>query len=112
MKRFAKLEKEEAMVRTGGSSLKGYLATGIKFNDLYKAFGEPTFRPKDSGDGKVQYEWTFEYKGEVFTIYDWKTYDEQYTLNEYDRWHVGGKTNADEFIELIEKLTHKAICQN
>jgi hypothetical protein len=33
-------------------------------------------------------------------------------LNEYDRWHVGGKTNADEFIELIEKLTRKAICQN
>jgi hypothetical protein len=110
--RFKKLEKTEALGRTNGTSLKGYLATGIKFKDLYQAFGEPTFRPEDSGDGKVQYEWTFEYKGNVYTVYDWKTYDEEYTLTEYDNWHVGAKTFPGEFIELVEKLTSKTVCQN
>lgn len=106
--RFKKIEtREEANRQTGGSSLKGYLAAGIKFADLYRTFGDATLKPEDSGDGKVQYEWVFEYKGDVFTIYDWKTYDEDYTLNEYDRWHVGGKTNASEFIALIEKLCQK-----
>lgn len=106
--RFKKIEnREEANGLTGGSSLKGYLATGIKFTDLYQAFGDATLKPEDSGDGKVQYEWVFKYKGDVFTIYDWKTYDEKYTLNEYDHWHVGGKTDASDFIALVEKL-----CQN
>jgi hypothetical protein len=97
----------EVSGRTSGSSFAGYLKQGIKFADLCQAFGESTYKPKDSGDGKVQYEWVFEFKGNVFTIYDWKTYNEEITINEYDRWHVGGKTNAAEFISTVEQL-----CQN
>ena len=68
--RFKKFEnKEEAYGKTTGSSLKGYLATGIKFKDLYQAFGEPTYN-EPSGDDKVQREWVFEYKGNIFTNYD------------------------------------------
>lgn len=109
--RFNKLEKEVALQATNGTSLKGYLAQGIKFTDLYATFGEPTFKPEDSGDGKVNFEWVFEYKGEIFTIYDWKTYDAEYSLKEYDSWHVGGKTYSGNFIELIEQLIEKK-CQN
>ena len=114
--RFKKFEnKEEIQNYNGdgiiGTCLQGYLATGIKFKDLYQAFGEPTYN-EPSGDDKVQREWVFEYKGNVFTIYDWKTYDLNYTLTEYDRWHVGGKVSADEFIALVEKLTRETACQN
>jgi len=110
-----KFENKEEVSTYGdgiiGTCLQGYLASGIKFNDLHKAFGTPTYN-QPSGDGKVQREWVFEYKGNIFTIYDWKTYDLNYTLNEYDRWHVGGKTSPDEFIAIVEKLTSEATCQN
>ena len=44
----------------------------------------------------------------VFTIYDWKTYDEHYTMNELTMWNVGGKGYAGEFIDKLEsKLNAK-----
>lgn len=108
MSRFKVLKKIDSIHEyTNGTSLKGYLKTGIKFTDLYQVLGEPTFRPEDSGDGKVQYEWVVKYKDDYFTIYDWKTYDERYTLEEYDRWHVGGKTYSGHFEELIENLVKR-----
>ena len=107
MARFKKLTKEDARYSTTGTSLKGYLKTGIRFTDLYQTLGEPTFKPEDSGDGKIQYEWVIEYKGDIFTIYDWKTYDESYTLEEYDRWHVGAKVYSGDFEDLIEQLVNK-----
>jgi hypothetical protein len=107
MARFKKLTKEDARYSAAGTSLKGYLKTGIQFTDLYQTLGEPTFKPEDSGDGKIQYEWVIEYKGDIFTIYDWKTYDERYTVEEYDRWHVGGKVYSGDFEDLIEQLVKK-----
>ena len=107
MARFKKLTKEEATHAIFGTSLKGYLKTGIRFIDLYQTLGEPTFKPEDSVDGKIQYEWIIEYKGDIFTIYDWKTFDERYTLEEYDRWHVGAKVYSGDFEDLIEQLVKK-----
>tara|TARA_B100000035_G_scaffold205877_1_gene176031 strand:+ start:50 stop:520 length:471 start_codon:yes stop_codon:yes gene_type:complete len=104
---------------TSGSSLKGYLSYGFTYNDLVDYFGNPTFLPEDSGDGKVNFEWVVEYETEengiqLFTIYDWKTESAEWskentgTLEQKDewfgsRWHVGGKEYAGDFIEFLEK---------
>ena len=88
-----------------GSSRKGYI--NCTYQDLVRVLGEPTY-PEASGDDKVQKEWVVAYNGEVFTVYDWKTYDEEYTMNELDQFHVGGKTNASDFIlELEEMISNK-----
>ena len=84
---------------TNGTSLKGYL--NATYRDLVNVLGEPTF-PEESGDGKVQVEWVVEFEGEIFTIYDWKTYDRQYTEYELDRFNIGGKEYAGDFIEYME----------
>ena len=71
------------------------------YQDLIRVLGEPTYSTP-SGDNKVQKEWVVEYNGEVFTIYDWKTYDEEYTMNELDEFNVGGRTYAGWFITALE----------
>lgn len=99
------LKENEAKGRTTGSSLKGYI--NCVYQDLIKVLGEPTY-PKASGDDKVQKEWVVEYNGEIFTIYDYKTYDPEYTMNELDNFHIGGKTEAyDFFLELKEMIDNK-----
>lgn len=96
-----KLEKDQAGKETWGSSLKGYIK--VTYPKLVEILGEPTYS-EASGDSKVQKEWVVEYEGNVFTIYDWKTYDVEYTMNELDEFHIGGKTYAGDFIEALEKL--------
>lgn len=112
MENLTKLHGIDASHESTGTSLKGYLRKGIKFTDLYKTLGEPTFKPEDSGDGKVQYQWVLDWNGDIFTIYDWKTYSQDYTLNEYDHWHVGAKTYSGDFEDLIENMINNNLCLN
>ena len=107
---------------TSGSSRKGYLDYGITYNDLVDTFGDPTFLPEDSGDGKVNFEWVidFEFEGYIntFSIYDWKI-DKEYsklntgTIEEANdwlggsRWHVGGKDYAGDFIEKVSEAVYE-----
>ena len=107
---------------TSGSSLKGYLDYAITYEDLVDTFGEPTFLPEDSGDGKVNFEWVidFDFEGSIntFTIYDWKVDAEWSKLNtgkmeeanEWfggSRWHVGGKDYAGDFIEKVSEMIYE-----
>ena len=86
-----------------GTSLVGYLE-GFTFDNLVNVLGRPTF-DEPSGDNKVQVEWVVEYDGEVYTVYDWKTYNREFTLNNLAKWNVGGKSKATTFIaELTRKL--------
>ena len=86
-----------------GTSLAGYLE-GFTFGNLVNVLGQPTF-DEPSGDDKVQVEWVVEYDGEVYTVYDWKTYNREFTLNNLTEWNVGGKSKATTFIaELTRKL--------
>lgn len=104
------------------SSLKGYLDYGITYDDLVDTFGDPTFLPEDSGDGKVNYEWVidFDFEGSIntFRIYDWKVDAEWSKLNtgrmeegnEWfggSRWHVGGKDYAGDFIEKVSQAVYE-----
>lgn len=94
-------DKEEALDRISGTYKVGSLH-GVTYWDLKQAFGTPTL-DEASGDEKVQKEWVFEFENEVFTIYDWKTYDERYTVEELDTWSIGGKTSAYEFSTWVEQ---------
>ena len=92
----------EALRKRNGSSLKDYLSP-VGYWDLKAVLGEPTFNT-ESGDGKVQKEWVVEHDGMVFTIYDWKTYDEQYTVEALDRWNIGGVMYAGYFLEELVQM--------
>jgi len=80
--------------------------TGLFFKDLVHKLGEPTII--GSGDDKVQYEWIIEYEDRVYTIYDWKTYDPEYTEYELTVWSIGGNAKStlllDEFKNFIYGL--------
>ena len=105
------LTKDQVGTKINGSSLQGYLQ-GVTYNDLVNTFGEPTFNPDNSGDGKVNYEWVFEYGGEIFTVYDWKV-SQDYARHIIGRegelqFHVGGHINSGEF----ETYVHAAVAKN
>lgn len=100
--------KESALNIVSGTSLKDRLV-GFNYKQLVAAFGEPTF-PTVNGDGKVQKEWVFQRKsdGVVFTLYDWKTYDENFTTTMNQTWNVGSKVYAGEFVnDLMIQLKKK-----
>ena len=100
--------KDNALKSIGGTSLKDRLI-GWNYKQLVAAFGEPTFS-EGSGDGKVQKEWVFirTSDGEPFTIYDWKTYDETYTMTMNQNWNVGAKVYAGEFVtDMIAELKRR-----
>jgi|14BtaG_2_1085337.scaffolds.fasta_scaffold02965_14 hypothetical protein len=77
--------------------------TDVDYYDLVRIFGQASI-PVESADGKVQKEWVFDYKGEIFTIYDWKTYDEHETMTELFTWNIGGKSFDQEFADELLHL--------
>ena len=79
--------------------------TDIHYEELVEIFGQPTYS-EESFDGKIQVEWVIQYGEEFFTIYDWKTFDRNYTLNSLSVWSVGGNTDPREFIREIYALTN------
>lgn len=101
IKVFNKLNAPEI----AGSSFKGFLYT--TYDRLIDVLGKPTY-DEPSGDNKTQVEWVVEYKGKygsgVFTIYDWKTYDREYTETQLDVFNVGGVESAWDFINYLETL--------
>jgi len=107
-KYFKITNQENALKLIGGTSLKDRLI-GWNYKQLTVTFGEPTFG-KVSSDGKIQREWVFTRTSDntVFTIYDWKTYDENYTTSINQNWNVGGKGYAGEFVtDMIQELKKK-----
>ena len=93
------LSKEEAFNK--GTSFKGYI--NATYSQLLEVLGKPTY-DEPSGDDKVQVEWVVEFEGDIFTIYDWKTYSREYTENELKTFNVGGNTSAFNFIQEVETL--------
>jgi hypothetical protein len=85
--------------QTCGTSLKGY--TKATYKQLVATLGEPTFSDA-SLDDKTQVEWVVKFRNNYFTIYDWKTFDREYTMNELTVFHVGGKVDALNFIIALE----------
>lgn len=82
----------------------------VTYWDIVNVLGSPTF-DEASGDDKVQKEWIVEHNGEVFTIYDWKTYDQEYTVSKLTTWSIGGRSNPQDFETTLLKeiYSQKAI---
>jgi hypothetical protein len=89
-----------------GTSLAGYLSASYK--DLVKLLG----RPNCEGDGyKVSTEWVLTFRGETFTLYDYKetrTYDRDLpSVQAFRRlpmfdWHIGANSkNVSAFRDAI-----------
>jgi len=78
---------------------------GIYYRDLVNKLGEPSVI--GSGDDKVQYEWIMKYDGEIFTIYDWKTYDAEYTEYELDTWSIGGNSRSSKIVDNFKKYIYE-----
>ena len=100
--------KDKGRQLMSGTSLKDRL-NGWTYKQLVQAFGNPTF-DTPSGDNKIQKEWVFERKsdGVGFTLYDWKTGNENYTTTINQTWNVGGKGYAGEFVtDLLKHLKRK-----
>lgn len=92
----------------GGTSFHS-VYINVKPSDLFLFFGDSDI----TDDYKVSKEWTFQFKGMVFTIYDWKStnlYDrdlpspEDFWAQDEVRLHVGGWSFGDdiEFKEALE----------
>jgi hypothetical protein len=74
----------------------------ITYNGLVNILGYPTYN-EPSGDNKTQVEWTIEFEGNLFHIYDWKTYNREFTLNSLETWNIGGNTEPSKLIEYIKR---------
>ena len=98
---YTLVDQQKALEEIVGTHLLDYIHN-VKYEKLVELLGQPTFT-SPSDDEKVQVEWVVKYNGEVLTVYDWKTYDREYTLNHNKTWHIGGKDygSASEFSALI-----------
>jgi hypothetical protein len=72
------------------------------YSDLRDCFGEPC---KYLHDTNTNFEWTFEFNGRFFYIYDWKNslFAKGAGPDRIIRWHVGGKVDASKFCEELNK---------
>ena len=90
----------------GGSWKVGNL-NNVCYQELVDIFGQPTY-PTESGDFKVQVEWAIEVndgdKVYILRIYDWKTYDRDYTLSQLRTWSIGGNDEGNPY--LLKSFVH------
>lgn len=110
MTQIKSLTRNEAFDALDSSSPTWLVGTinGISYDQLVGILGQPAF-PETSDDGKTNREWVVEFEGKVFTIYDWKTYDAEYTVNELRKWNVGGNCSPNGLIDAIEIQLHSGI---
>ena len=94
-----KLMKHEVGSLTNGTHKTNTLR-GVTYYELFNTLGQPTY-DNDSHSDKVQVEWVIEWQDEVYTIYDWKTYDREYTINELNTWSIGSKVPSDDFYHYL-----------
>lgn len=92
------LTKDQALESVYTPSHKGYI--NYSFYTLVDILGEPTFKWHNC---PINYEWAIEYRGSIFTIYDWRCKPEASKIDSKFQWNVGGSTWAEEFIDQIEK---------
>ena len=82
--------------------------TNITYDDLVRNFGVPSIN-QPSYDDKVQVEWVFEFDNNIYTVYDWKTYDRNYTLQELNHWSIGGKDIDYSFFQALKEAIDRDV---
>ena len=92
-----------------GTSLRGYVTTS--YAKLVGLLGEPNGQ---TDDYKVSTEWVVTYRGESYTIYDYKEtnlYDEgaptveEFRAQSSYEWHIGGAHEASAFLQVLARAT-------
>ena len=78
---------------------------GVTYYELVHTLGQPTYNEASELDAS-QVKWVIEWQDEVYTIYDWKTYDREYTINELNTWSIGSKMPSHAFEEAIINLIY------
>ncbi len=110
---FTKLDQEE-LTWDGGSWKVGTLHD-VSYTELIEIFGTPTHN-RESGDFKVQMEWVIEVNDgdKVYNlrIYDWKTYDRNYTKTKLNTWSIGGNEKANPYLLKSFVHTHQSVLIN
>lgn len=85
----------------------------ISYQELRDVFGPPTI-DQASGDNKVQYEWIIKVvdadnKEYQLAIYDWKTYDREYTENHLRTWSIGGNDEGNPYLLKSFVMLHQMV---
>tara|TARA_R110001592_G_scaffold142229_2_gene364198 strand:+ start:92 stop:463 length:372 start_codon:yes stop_codon:yes gene_type:complete len=86
-------------INTNGSSRIGSL-NHMEYKDIVKRVGPPTIN-YDGAHDKVNVEWIFKVNGDIFTLYDYKSWSETYTREQLNHWSVGGFANTDENMQIL-----------
>tara|TARA_Y100000385_G_scaffold112324_1_gene116523 strand:+ start:313 stop:657 length:345 start_codon:yes stop_codon:yes gene_type:complete len=102
-----KLMKHEVGNLINGISHNNTLR-GVTYYELFNTLGQPTYN-EASELGTYQVEWVIEWEDEVYTIYDWKTYDREYTINELNTWSIRSKVPSYAFEEALNNLIDKDV---
>ncbi|GEM_PF-1528448 len=79
---------------------------GVKYFELVEALGQPT-QTFEEGE-KSSVEWVVRFGDYYYTIYDWKTYDREYTISELNVWSIGGKSSSIAFKSSLMNLIDAA----
>jgi len=75
----------------------------VMYYELVSALGLPTNSYCPEGH-KVTCEWILTFGDKVFTLYDWKTYDRNFTKNYLSTWMIGGESSSMDFKEELTNL--------
>ena len=104
---FTLVDQQKA-IECGVVTSKQTVLENVNYNELVKLLGNPTFSIQ-SLDEKVQVEWVMRINGHTVTIYDYKTYDREYTINKLTVWSVGGDDweTCDELVNMIHENLNK-----
>lgn len=76
---------------------------GVTYFELVRALGNPTESFLEEGD-KSTCNWIITFGDRVYTIYDWKTYDIEYTISELNTWMIGGAASSMDFKDMLTNL--------
>ncbi|QDP58435.1 MAG: hypothetical protein Unbinned6046contig1000_4 [Prokaryotic dsDNA virus sp.] len=98
-------EQATALDKLHLTSFKGYRITNVSYDQLVDILGKPTF-PNANSDGTVQKSWVLVWDSKVYEIYDYHTFDEQYTIRFNTFWHIGSHEDANplDLVELIQNI--------
>ena len=104
------LTQDQVIQSSVSTALSGYVKA--TYSELLEVLGQPTYDLNDGLD-KTNFEWFVLFKGQIFSIYDWKC-TPAYSLQSRYEWHIGsewrkntGLNSTDEFIqELNERISN------